>query len=184
MKKNTVKKIDEKLLLFIFMIILPILLVHIGHGNWINRIIASSISISCGMFFCLYVGLSPNYKIIKKDGKLNNKEYSKIRPRVEFAIRIIILCVGLTAFWFLLLPQMKDVYRLIISKQDPEILRGIVENVSTGPGALFICKSVEFKIDSGETIKRLYMYPSRSVKLGKEYDFVILPQSKFILEVK
>jgi hypothetical protein len=161
--------------------ILPHLIVIVsGQYEETGRILAVGLGLCTMLSAVLWMGLSPNSMILRLTGKLSHPEYDRGRRVVEVLVRALVLVVGITFAWSLVVPYLADVTKMSQGERPVRTQgRAIVERSRYNIWFLW----ERFDMTAGEARVRGFslFYSFRPVRNEGLYDFTFLPRSKIVL---
>ncbi len=163
-----------------FFFILPFIMVSLpGIPVWRGRVVAVSSFIFFGTVAIFWYGLSPKSRIIRDSGKLSNVQYLRLRPKIEKAIRFLIVAFGVLFFFKVTLPFALDIFQLV-GGEEPVRSVEVVKYKSVPFGGLwFLKQSLRFTRDA---MPYSLFYSWTPVRVDESYEFVFLPRSRIILD--
>jgi hypothetical protein len=114
--------------------------------------------------------------MIRKGGKLYEPQYDDVRPKIERNIRFGVIAFGVFYFFVLSLPFAEDLIQVAIGHRLSRITKAVTYIKHTR-GAL----SQDIGLSGSD--KNYYLfYPSKTLRVDNTYEFVVLPQSRVILD--
>lgn len=117
-------------------------------------------------------------QMIRPGGKLYRPESDSVRPTIERNIRIIVLAFSVFVVYVETLPLAHDLIALYDHRAPVRISKQ-VKSIDRGYRNMGIEETISFS-DGG---KSSYLwYPTTVLRSGSTYDFVVLPQSRMILD--
>lgn len=118
-------------------------------------------------------------QMIRPGGKLYQPRFDAVRPTIERNIRILAMAFGVFFVYFATLPFARDLIQLASGEASLQITSQ-VKLKESGYRNL-----VEKTIGFSEGGKNYYLwYPSKSIQVGRTYEFVALPRSRIILDYR
>jgi hypothetical protein len=118
-------------------------------------------------------------RMIRPGGKLYQPQFDDVRPKIERGIRILAMAFGVFFAYVATLPFARDLTQLA-SGEAPIHVTSEVTRKESGYRNL-----VEETITFSAGGKNYYLwYPSRSLRVGRTYAFVVLPRSRIILDYR
>jgi hypothetical protein len=144
---------------------------------WLGRTIAVFILALGSTLFFLLAGLVPKLKWVSVGSKLRRPEFDAIRPKMEQRLRLFVLILGAFVFLFGTLPVMEDVVHLCAGEKPVQITE-TPQSTSTLFGTWFLAQFVNFPSEKSCSL----FYSMKRVRVGEEYDFLILPRSRVIVD--
>lgn len=163
---------------FLSIFIAPYLVLRLpGVPQTLGRTIAASILLLGAPVAIIWFDLKS--QMIRPGAKLYQPQFDKVRPRIEWAMRILALVFGVFFFFVLTLPLGEDLFLL-----------------AAGQKPLRITKTVKFQrfgrrgspresigLSDEDKPYQLY-YPTKALRLGDTYEFIVLPRSRMILDYR
>jgi hypothetical protein len=165
----------------VLIFVIPFVIVSVpGIPPSAARIIATSIFIFSFTVGIFWYGLSSKTKMILPSGKLSRPEYDDVRPTIERNIRVLVVLFGAFFCYYITFPFSIDLARLVAG-ETPLKITGTVRSRSVPLfGLWFVEQSVRI---APEAKAKYYMYYSwRPLRVGEEYELVVLPHSRVIIE--
>ncbi len=164
-----------------FVFVIPIVLINLpGVQVWIGRTIA----VSSFMFFVpvgvFWFGLNPKTKMIRAGGKLATPQFDNLRPKIERAIRIVVVTFGIFFLVSETIPLAMDLIHLADSDMPTKFTDTVTSRTTALGGVLLGESSVRFAHNE----RSYYLFYSwlRPLRVGESYEFTVLPRSRAILE--
>lgn len=117
--------------------------------------------------------------MIRPGGKLAQPQYADVRPKIERNIRIVVLAFGVFFFFILTLPFSEDLIQLAATQK---LLR-ITEVVRSGHSGYRSGPRLSVSLSGSQKDYTLY-YPTKTLNVGDNYEFVVLPRSRVILDYR
>ena len=167
-----------RLLVFIAIVFLPRLILSLFS---VPQALVRGVTVSTLVLLCpvaiAWFGLKS--QMIRPGGKLYQPKFDSVRPKIERNIRILVLAFGVFFVYFLTLPVTHDLIELHAS-QTPIRVTETVRRVDSGYRTMGIEETVSFS----ESAKDGYLlwYPTKPIRVGSTYEFVVLPKSRTILD--
>jgi hypothetical protein len=172
----------RKKLVFLLLFLIPLLLVSLpGLPHWIGRAIGASIFVFGMTSFFFWVGLDFNQRIIPPSAKLSRPEFDDIRPTVEYRLHLLTLAFGVFFFIVVALPLTRDLVGIFVGDKPTEIVATPTSRSVPLFGVWFLMQFVRFS-PSGHSYPLFYSV--EPLRVGEEYDFVVLPHSHLILDFR
>ncbi len=171
-----------KILFFLALFLVPYLLVSLpGVPRWVGRTIGAGILIFLMTGATFWFGFSPKSAIIRPGSKLSQPQFDRVRPDVEHGIRILAVGFGFFLLIYVTFPFASDLARLATGQRPLRIIE-TAQYKSVPPfGVWFLEQSVRFSRD-GKSYRLFYSW--EPLHVGDQYEFVVLPRSRFILDFR
>jgi hypothetical protein len=171
----------------LYFIVLPYLLVY-GFGSWneaLGRLIALMAVFAGGPIVFVWIAINPQAKFLGKKSKLNRPEYDHVRPFVIVLIRVLTAALGLVVCWRLSIPLLTEGTSVMLHRESPTTTTKVVAHAKGGGFGWiwFYSRNVAFE-DEAETRLHYYMFSFKPLRVGREYEFTILPTTGYILQVR
>jgi len=116
--------------------------------------------------------------MIRPGGTLLQPQFDRVRQRIEWAIRFVVLAFGVFFFFVLTFPLGKDLLLLTVGQKPLRITRTLEYGRSGGRAG----NPVE-NIGLSDDVKEYQLYyPTKALRVGHKYEFVVLPNSRIILD--
>lgn len=116
-------------------------------------------------------------QMIRPGGKLSEPKFDRARPKIEVAMRMLLVAFGVIFFWSSTLPFAEDLALIAVGKKPLRITKTVKYMRSGRPGNPR--ESIGFSDD--DKAYQLY-YPTKALRVGDTYEFVVLPRSRMILD--
>ena len=165
-----------------FVYVLPVAAINSGIVPvWLGRTIA----ISSFTFFVtvaiFWFGLNPKTKMIR-GGRYAAPDFAKFRRRTEIEIRIVVVAFGIFFAYSDATPLASDILHLCAGEK-PAAFKAEVTYRTTAlfGGALLGENSVRLASTNGSYY--LFYNWTKQIKVGRSYEFVVLPRSRTILDL-
>ena len=170
-------------ILFIY-IIVPFGVILLFKGNeWFGRTIGLTVVLFVSVPLIFFLTFSKKIELIKKDSKINRTpSLKKKKSGVILIIRSCIFIFGLGLLFLFVIPFIQDL-RAISRKDVPVVVRQEIVQSTSPFGAWFLSQTIKLKADKGKNYYFLYSLKKRVTK-NKTYKFLILPQSRLIVEIR
>jgi hypothetical protein len=115
-------------------------------------------------------------QMILKGGKLYQPQYDDVRPKIERNMRFVVIAFGIFYFFVLSLPFAKDLIQVAISHRLSRTTKAVTYIRHSGRAP-----SQDIGLTGSDTNYYLF-YPSKTLRVGNTYEFVVLPESRVILD--
>jgi hypothetical protein len=125
----------------------------------------------------LWFGLKS--QMIRPGGTLSEPKFDRARPRIELGLRILVVAFGVFFFWIVTLPVAED---LVLLAAGQNLLR-ITKTVKYRRFGSRGNPRVSIGLSDEDKAYDLY-YPTKVLRLGETYEFVVLPRSRMILDYR
>jgi hypothetical protein len=163
---------------FLSIFIAPYLVLRLpGVPQTLGRTIAVSILLIGGPVAIFWFGLKS--QISRPGAKLYQPQFDSVRPRIEWAIRILVLPFGAFFLFVLTLPLGEDLFLLAVGQKPLRITKRVKYTRSDRPGN----PRESIGLSDEDKSYQLY-YPTKALRLGDTYEFVVLPRSRMILDYR
>ena len=114
--------------------------------------------------------------MIRKGGKLYQPQYDDLRPKIERNMRLVVIAFGIFYFFVLSLPFAKDLIQVAINHRLSRATKTVTYIRHSG-------RTPSQDIGLTGSDKNYYLfYPSKALRVGNTYEFVVLPESRVILD--
>jgi hypothetical protein len=115
-------------------------------------------------------------RMIRKGGKLYQPQYGDARPKIERNIRFVVIGFGIFYSFVLSLPFAEDLIQVAVGHRLSRTTKAVTYVRHSG-------RAPSQDIGLSGSDKNYYLfYPSKTLKVGNTYEFVVLPQSRMILD--
>jgi hypothetical protein len=118
-------------------------------------------------------------QMIRSGGKLSEPKFDRARPKIELGIRILVVAFGVFFFWSSTLPVAEDLVLLAAGQNLLRITKTMKYSRSGRPGNP--CERIGL---SDEDKAYQLCYPTKALRVGDTYEFVVLPRSRMILDYR
>jgi len=162
---------------FLSILIGPYLVLRLpGVPQALGRAVAVAILLFGAPVAIIWFGLKS--QMIRPGAKLYDPQFDSVRPRIELVIRILVLAFGVFFFFVLTIPLGEDLFLLAVGQKPLQVMKTVKYKRYGNRGP-----SVSIGLsDEGEEYK-LY-YPTKSLRNGDTYEFVVLPRSRTVLDYR
>ena len=169
---------------FILFVFPVVCITAAGQHEWIGRVIALTVVFAFGIPMLFWWAINPKSNFITKRAKLNQPKFKNIKRHIDLLIRLVIIVFGICLLWSTAIPLAIGVGSLMCDEQ-PVVVRGRITSIVT-PLPLLEFLSQEIVLDNtGRKSTYRFWYPLRPrLTRNKNYELLILPHSKLILEAK
>jgi hypothetical protein len=167
---------------FLILFVVPYALILLpGVPQWLCRSIAVSVFLVLLTGGTFWYGLSSKTRMILPGGKLSEPQFSDLRPKMEKRIRIMVVVFGVFLALVLGLPFTMDIIQLAKNGEPMRITATALDKSVPLFGMWFLEQSVRFS--RGGKNYHLF-YSLQPLRVGEEYEFIVLPRSRLILDFR
>jgi hypothetical protein len=118
-------------------------------------------------------------QMIRPGAKLSEPKFDRARPKIEIGLRVLVVAFGVFFFWSSTLPVAEDLVLLGVGQNLLRITK-TVKYMRTGrPGN----PRESIGLSDEDKPYQLY-YPTKALRVGDTYEFVVLPRSRMILDYR
>jgi hypothetical protein len=166
----------------LLLFVVPFIVLSIpGLPHWMGRVIGISIFIFFMTIGSFWYGLSPTTVMIRPGAKLARPEFDSIRPHIERGMRATVIIFAVFFLVVVTRPFTMDLIQLARGGKPVEITARPVAKQVPLFGIWFVEQSVRFV--RGDKDYSLF-YSSQPLRVGEEYEFIVLPRSRLILDFR
>jgi hypothetical protein len=171
-----------RILYAVLLFVVPYVVISLpGVPRWLGRTVAASIFIFFMTVATFWFGLSPKSKMIRPGGKLSQPQFDSVRPLIERRIRILVVVFGVFAFFTITLPFTEDLIQLAAGQKPLRITGTTTDKSIPLFGVWFLEQSVRLT-RGGKNYSLFYSW--EPLRVGKTYEFVVLPRTRLILDFR
>ena len=161
--------------IFLFFLFAPIVILRLPA---VSQVVVRMIAVTFWAFAMpmaiFWFGIKS--RMIRKGGKLYQPQYDDVRPRIERNIRFALIALCIFYFFVISLPFAKDLIQ--VAK-----VRRLLRTSNTVTYIRHSGRAPSQDIGLSGIDKNYYLfYPCKTLKVGKAYEFVVLPRSRLILD--
>jgi len=118
-------------------------------------------------------------QMIRPGGNLDQPKFDTVRPKIEMGLRALVVVFGVFFFWGLTLPVAEDLVLLSAGQNLFRITKTVKYMRSGRPGN----PRESIGLSDEDEPYQLY-YPTKALRVGDTYEFVVLPRSRMILDYR
>ena len=160
---------------FISVFIGPYLVLRLpGVPQTLGRAVAMSVLLLGAPVAIIWFGLKS--QMIRPGAKLYEPQFDRVRPRVELLTRILVLAFGVFCFFVLTLPLGEDLLLLAVGQKPLRVMKTVKYKRYGSRGPM-----VSIGLSDEDEEYKLY-YPTKDLRNGDIYEFVVLPRSRTVLD--
>jgi len=168
-------------ILFVFPIVC---ITAAGENEWIGRLITLTVVFTFGIPTLFWWALNPKSNFITKRAKLNQPKFKKIKRYIDFLMRLVIIAFGICLLWGTAIPLAIGVGSLMRDER-PVVVRGCTTSITTPfPLLEFLSQEIVLENTGDKTTYRFWYSLRPRLKHNRNYEFLILPRSRLVLEAK
>jgi len=178
---NIIRTCTIPFILFVFPVVC---ITTTGEHEWIGRIIALAVVCTFGIPILFWWALNPKSNFIAKNAKLNQPKFKKMKRHIDLMVRLVIIVFGICFLWGTAIPLGIGIGSLMFDGR-PVVLRGCTSSITTPlPLLEFLTQEIVLEQAGCKSTYRFW-YPLRPrLKQNKDYELLILPRSRLILDAK
>ena len=117
--------------------------------------------------------------MIRPGAKLSEPKFGRARPKIEMGLRVLVVAFGVFFFWSLTLPVAEDLVLVAAGQNLLRITKTVKYRRSGRPGN----PRESIGLSDEDKPYQLY-YPTKALRVGDTYQFVVLPRSRMILDYR
>ena len=119
-------------------------------------------------------------QMIRPGAPLAEPKFDKVRPKIELGLRILVVAFGVFFFWIMTVPVAEDLVLLAAGQNLLRITKTVKYYRRSGSRGY---PSIRIGLSDEDKTFELY-YPSKPLRVGETYEFVVLPRSRMILDYR
>jgi hypothetical protein len=166
----------QKILLVLTILIIPALIVYVPGGGAYARLSALMLIAILIPPIIVYISL-----FTKQYVKLRGNGNQKLEKWLTYCAKCFGVLLALSLFWFFSLPVVSSGYRVLFMGEEPTHLMGTVTSIKSvifAPGLYF-----GYTLSGNPKTTYHYIFPTRFNLGDSVHDFVVLPETTFILSI-
>jgi hypothetical protein len=118
-------------------------------------------------------------QMIRPGARLWERKFDRVRPKIELGLRILVVAFGVFFFWIATVPVAEDLVLLAAGQNLLRITKTVKYRRYGRPGN----PRVSIGLSGEDKVYQLY-YPTKVLRVGETYEFVVLPRSRTILDYR
>jgi len=162
---------------FLLILVIPYFVLSVpGISQTMVRTVTVSALLFAAPVAILWFGLKS--EMIRPGAKLHQPQFDGVRPQIERNLRLLVLAFCAIVLYFGTIPIAKDLLRLAAGQKPLHITETVIRE-SQG------FKSPLLSVGLSHDTKDYYLYYRiKPLLVGHTYEFVVLPQSRLILDYR
>ena len=150
--------------------------------HWVDsclpKIIGHSIVLLIFTLLFFYLGLNPRISHTKPDHRNAPPESRRLLTRINIVCHIFFTVLGIMMLWIMIIPFARSIIQFVENDWQYDRVIGIVEKNSASFPASMAMRRLKLSGSQDITI----LYPSKHYEIGAQYEFYLLPGSKYALD--
>ena len=169
---------NEKIIFTVCLIGFCLVIVIPWFDSCLLKLIGHSIILLIFTFLFFYLGLNPNISHTRPDHRNAPPESKKLLKRINIGCHMFFTILGLIMLWVMTIPFARNIIQFVENDCQYDRVVGTVERNSASFPASMAMRHLKISGSQDITI----LYPSKRYKIGSQYEFYLLPGTKYALD--